>query len=90
MSEFYYPNSSSNYNPYLVFRDMSDFTLEFRNKIHKNTVVPNQVKLDRALGINGKNERLTIPMTITENISRVEDNSQHQVKEGFLKRILNI
>ena len=36
MSEFYYPNSGSNYNPYLVFRDMSDFTLEFRNKIHKN------------------------------------------------------
>lgn len=47
-----------------------------------------EIKLDRALGANGKNERLTIPMTIQENITKVEDNTQ-QVKEGFLRRMLS-
>jgi hypothetical protein len=49
-----------------------------------------ETKLDRALGNKqGKNERLTIPMTITENIQRMEDGNSGQVKEGFLKRMLN-
>lgn len=48
-----------------------------------------EIKLDRALGNKeGKNERLTIPMTIQENITKIEDNTQ-QVKEGFLRRMLS-
>jgi len=49
-----------------------------------------ETKLDRALGNKqGKNERLTIPMTITENIQRMEDSTSSQMKEGFLKRMLS-
>ena len=49
-----------------------------------------EVKLDRALGNKKANERLAIPMTITENISRIEDKTgQGDVKQGFLKRMLN-
>ena len=49
-----------------------------------------ETKLDRSLGMNGKNERLTIPLTVTENITRqVGGEQEGQVKQGFLKRILN-
>jgi len=48
-----------------------------------------ETKLDRSLGNKkGQNERLVIPMTVNETISRVEDNSNTGQKEGFLKRIL--
>lgn len=47
-----------------------------------------ETKLDRALGLGGKNERLTIPMTIQENITRnIPENPE--VHSGFLKRMLN-
>jgi len=49
-----------------------------------------EVKLDRALGNKkGVNERMAIPLTITENINRMEDNSSNSNKEGFLKKLLN-
>lgn len=47
-----------------------------------------ETKLDRALGMNGKNERLTIPMTIQENINR-NIPEQPEIRSGFLKRMLN-
>jgi len=48
-----------------------------------------ETKLDRALGNKkGQNERLVIPMTVNETISRVEDNTNSGQKEGFLKRML--
>jgi hypothetical protein len=50
-----------------------------------------ETKLDRALGNKkGVNERLAIPMTITENVVRNEDNTMNgNQKEGFLRRILS-
>ena len=49
-----------------------------------------EVKLDRALGMNGKNERLTIPLTVQENITRTEGAGEGgAVRESFLKRMLN-
>lgn len=50
-----------------------------------------ETKLDRALGNKGgKNERLTIPMTIQENINRnVGGEMEGQAKEGFLRRMLS-
>lgn len=48
-----------------------------------------ETKLDRALGSGGKNERLTIPLTITEQRQIMEDHTSGQVREGFLKRLLN-
>ena len=49
-----------------------------------------ETKLDRALGNKkGQNERTVIPMTVSENITRMEDNTTGQSKEGFLKRMLN-
>jgi hypothetical protein len=48
-----------------------------------------ETKLDRALGMGGKNERLTIPLTITEQRQIMEDHTSGQVREGFLKRLLN-
>jgi len=49
-----------------------------------------EVKLDRALGNkSGKNERLTIPMTIQENITRTVPESQGEIRTSFLKRMLN-
>jgi len=51
-----------------------------------------ETKLDRALGnAKGQNERTVIPMTIQENITRMEDRTSGsgQMKEGFLKRMLN-
>lgn len=48
-----------------------------------------ETKLDRALGNKkGQNERLTIPLSVTENISRMEDQTSGASKEGFLKRLL--
>lgn len=47
-----------------------------------------ETKLDRALGINGKNERLTIPLTIQENITKVSDETQAP-SQNFLKRMLS-
>ena len=47
-----------------------------------------ETKLDRALGVGGKNERLTIPMTIQENINRNVP-EQPEIRSGFLKRMLN-
>jgi hypothetical protein len=49
-----------------------------------------ETKLDRSLGNKkGQNERLTIPMTVTENITRMEDATTGNQKQGFLKRILS-
>lgn len=49
-----------------------------------------ETKLDRALGNKkGQNERLTIPLTVTENINRMEDQTTNANKEGFLKKLLN-
>jgi hypothetical protein len=49
-----------------------------------------EVKLDRALGNGKTNERLAIPLTVTENINRMEDSTnQGSQKEGFLKKLLN-
>ena len=48
-----------------------------------------ETKLDRALGMNGKNERLTIPMTIQETINRNIPEQPASAKSGFLKRMLN-
>jgi hypothetical protein len=51
-----------------------------------------ETKLDRALGNSkGQNERTVIPMTIQENITRMEDKTSGggEVKEGFLRRMLN-
>lgn len=47
-----------------------------------------ETKLDRALGIGGKNERTVIPMTIQETINRNVPEGQ-EVRSGFLKRMLN-
>jgi hypothetical protein len=50
-----------------------------------------EVKLDRALGNGKTNERLAIPLTVTENINRMEDSTSNagSQKEGFLKKLLN-
>ena len=49
-----------------------------------------EVKLDRALGNKkGQNERLTIPLNVSENITRMEDGNSGDTKQGFLKRMLS-
>ena len=47
-------------------------------------------KLDRALGnAKGQNERTVIPLTVSENIMRTEDNTSNSAsKTGFLRRML--
>jgi len=65
-----------------------DFNQEFQWNAARQML---ETKCDRAMGLNGKNERIVIASNISENISRVEDNSGggSGMKEGFIKRMLS-
>lgn len=72
-----------------ALNNMSYYDYTFESEMEWNAARQMmETKLDRAVG-NGKvNERLAIPMTITENRQISEDNTSQQ-RQSFLSRMLN-
>lgn len=62
-----------------------DFNLELHFGLLRNVL---ETKLDRALGLKGKNERLTLQTQFQEQRQISEDGNRDAIKQGFFKRLM--